>query len=252
MNSSGRFAKLLAVISLILCFAFIFCACNTAPDNGDGNKDDDKDNTTDTGGDDDTDIGEGDDDNDDDQTPDDGKITYTVNVKDIDGNPVEGVKIQFCVGENCLTPVPSDASGKVICSLDENDYHITVLSDTYSADSEGYSFPAGSTTLDITVYKLPDGSAEDPIPVVEDTTSVKVSKGEKKHYIIRNPEGRKLTVNCKFGVAVLEYNGQVYVSNNGVIEITLVASDERTAVVAFSARDNLGQESLGLFDMILS
>ncbi len=247
MNRSSGFAKLLAVLSLILCLAMLLCACNTTNSSND-DKDDDKDNVNDTTSDDDTDVGGGDDD----QNTDDNNITYTVTVKDLNGNPVSGVGIQFCIGENCFTPVVTDENGKVVVnSLEAVEYHVTVQSDAYAAELEEYSFEKGSTTLSITVYKLPDGSAEDPIPVVEDTTTIKVSKGEKKYYIIRNPEGRKLTVNCKYGVAVVEYNGQVYTSTDGTIEITLVASDDRTAIISFSARDTLGQESLGFFDMIL-
>ncbi len=83
---------------------------------------------------------------------DDGKETYTVTVKDQNGNPVAGVSVQFC-DENgsCQMPVKTDEDGIVTKRLTPMVYHITLtLPDGYTCDTLEYNLD-GTTELAVVV-----------------------------------------------------------------------------------------------------
>ncbi len=46
------------------------------------------------------------------------KISYTVTIKDEDGNVVAGVETQICVGEICKKPQVTDENGVVVFQID--------------------------------------------------------------------------------------------------------------------------------------
>ena len=104
MNRNIKLSKVLSVIALMLCFALLFCACTDSSSNdnsGDTNPpagntpETPDDNTPGNENPGDTDPG--------DETPDDGKVTYTVNVKDYDGNPVAAnASDSYCVAGDCV------------------------------------------------------------------------------------------------------------------------------------------------------
>ncbi len=84
------------------------------------------------------------------------KITYTVTVKDQDGNPVVGARVMMCQDELCMNPVKTNDSGVATFQLDEATYRakLAVLPEGYTGDMENYiDFPAGSNDLTITVTK---------------------------------------------------------------------------------------------------
>ncbi|MBE6618625.1 MAG: hypothetical protein E7626_02425 [Ruminococcaceae bacterium] len=236
MNRNSKLSKVLSVIALMLCFALLFCACNT-PSNDDGSDSNPPagDTTPDT-----PDSGN----EDPDTTPDDekpgdendGKVTYTVNTKDLDGNPIAGVEVQFCVGDNCKAPVYSDTNGVATITLDPEDYHVKINPGVYAADPAEYEFPEGSTTLDVTVYKLPTGSEDEPIPVTENETQVKLKAGAKLYYTVFMPGDKVLTIDdVNSRGAVIEYNGKTYTSENGKVQVALEGG--MMANIAVSAAD---------------
>ena len=56
----------------------------------------------------------------------DTKVEYTIKVVDFEGNPVEGVKVQMCIGELCKTPIATDAQGIVTVKYEEDIYEVKV------------------------------------------------------------------------------------------------------------------------------
>lgn len=222
MNRNSKLSKVLSVIALMLCFALLFCACTDSSSDNGGDTNPPAGNTSETPDDNnpgnenpgDTDPG--------DETPDDGKVTYTVNVKDYDGNPVAGVEVQFCVGEICNAPVFSDANGVATITLDPDNYHVKINPGVYAGDPAEYEFPEGSTTVEATVYKLPTGAEDDPIPVNEDEIQVKLAAGAKLYYEIYMPGNKTVTIEDKNGKqAVIEYNGVTYNSVDGKVTVAL-------------------------------
>ena len=54
------------------------------------------------------------------------QITYKVTVLDASGAPVADANVQFCVGDECKLPVPTDADGIAILELEKADYTIKI------------------------------------------------------------------------------------------------------------------------------
>ena len=85
-----------------------------------------------------------------------GKITYTVTVKDQNGNPVEGAAVQMCDDSGCKMPAATDASGVVTFTYAPSNYHITIVEcpDGYTCDPEqSFYFEGESTELTATITK---------------------------------------------------------------------------------------------------
>lgn len=83
-------------------------------------------------------------------------VTYTVYVKDADGNAMAGVLIQFCDDANvCKLPVTTDAEGKVTVTYAPANYHVsvTVVPEGFTADADGYYFASGETEMTVTLEK---------------------------------------------------------------------------------------------------
>lgn len=99
------------------------------------------------------------------QTVDDGKLQYTVYVKDENGNPVAGVKIQVCVGDSCLSvrDYMSDENGRFTRRVtNKNGETVKIMvneaSEEYDYDPTVYvaSFEDGSYELELTLKKKID------------------------------------------------------------------------------------------------
>lgn len=55
-------------------------------------------------------------------------VDFTITVVDFNGNPVEGARVQLCVGELCKTPATTNAEGIVTFSFPD-DYYTVKVSD---------------------------------------------------------------------------------------------------------------------------
>ncbi len=83
-------------------------------------------------------------------------VTYTVTVKDQNGDPVVGARVQLCTGDLCKNPVKTNDSGVATFQLEEAVYQakFTTLPEGYTGDTESYvDFPEGSNDLVLTVTK---------------------------------------------------------------------------------------------------
>lgn len=81
-------------------------------------------------------------------------VTYTVYVKDSEGSAVVGAFVQLCEGENCQFPIATDSEGKAVFTCAEGAWQATVDVDNEKyvhEDATKYDFPAGQTTLTVTV-----------------------------------------------------------------------------------------------------
>ena len=85
-----------------------------------------------------------------------GKITYTVTVKDQNGNPVEGAAVQMCDDSGCKMPAATGADGTVTFTYAPSNYHITIVEcpDGYTCDPEqSFYFEGESTELTVEITK---------------------------------------------------------------------------------------------------
>lgn len=81
---------------------------------------------------------------------DDGTVTYTVTVVDVEGNPVSGAMIQIC--KDACVPASTDENGVATWKQVEDDYKVSFLMapEGYAVE-EAYYFEAGSYELTITL-----------------------------------------------------------------------------------------------------
>lgn len=103
-------------------------------------------------------------------------VTYTVTVKDKDGNPVVGAKVQLCEGTTCLTPATTDANGVATLTGKAG-----VVYQASVTEAEGYTFDAtqkydfadGATALTIEIEKkaADTTAAPDTTAKPDDTTA---------------------------------------------------------------------------------
>ena len=84
------------------------------------------------------------------------KVTYTVTVKDQNGDAVVGAEVQMCDDKGCKMPAPTGESGVVTFTYDPSNYHITIVGcpDGYTVDAtQEFYFPEGSTELTVEITK---------------------------------------------------------------------------------------------------
>ena len=81
------------------------------------------------------------------------RLTYIITVVDTEGNPVVGVELKLCDGDNCLLPKTTNENGvaKFITSDALNWVAAFTEAPAGYVCEEEYSFPAGSTELTITL-----------------------------------------------------------------------------------------------------
>ena len=84
------------------------------------------------------------------------KVTYTVTVKDQNGDPVEGAAVQMCDDKGCKMPAATNAEGVVTFTYDPSNYHITIVEcpEGYTADPEqAFYFEGEATELTVEITK---------------------------------------------------------------------------------------------------
>ena len=84
------------------------------------------------------------------------KVTYTVTVKDQNGNPVEGAAVQMCDDKGCKMPAATNAEGVVTFTYDPSNYHVTIVECPagYTCDPEqAFYFEGESTELTVEITK---------------------------------------------------------------------------------------------------
>ena len=84
------------------------------------------------------------------------KVTYTVTVKDQNGNPVEGAAVQMCDDKGCKMPAATNAEGVVTFTYDPSNYHITIVECPagYTCDPEqAFYFEGEATELTVEITK---------------------------------------------------------------------------------------------------
>ena len=84
------------------------------------------------------------------------KVTYTVTVKDQNGNPVEGAAVQMCDDKGCKMPAATNAEGVVTFTYDPSNYHVTIVEcpDGYTCDPEqSFYFEGEATELTVEITK---------------------------------------------------------------------------------------------------
>ena len=126
--------KFLAML-LALCMVFALCACGQPADN---NTNQNTNPSTEANG-----------ESTETTVVDDGKVTYTVTVTDLDNNPIAGAFVQLCL-EACI-PGATNGEGKAVFNVEEADYKVSFVSmpDGFTCDENEFHFDAGSYEMTI-------------------------------------------------------------------------------------------------------
>ena len=141
------------------------------------------------------------------------KTTYTVKVVNEKGEALADATVQFCVGDICQLPQLTDSTGEVVLELDEADYAVKVTLTGYSGEAS-YAFPAGSTTLTVTLTSDEPETTEpettepettEPETTEEETTEiVDVPVGE----VLDAPHATQFTVSTVFASDMVVQRGE--------------------------------------------
>lgn len=84
------------------------------------------------------------------------KMTYTVTVKDQNGDAVAGVAVQMCDDMSCMLPVLTNENGVVTFTYEPGNYHVTIPTcpEGYTVDAtREFHFPEGSGELTVEITK---------------------------------------------------------------------------------------------------
>ncbi|MBQ4112782.1 MAG: hypothetical protein IJD38_08305, partial [Clostridia bacterium] len=84
------------------------------------------------------------------------KVTYTVTVKDQNGDVVVGAAVQMCDDKGCKMPAPTNENGVVTFTYNPSNYHITIVEapEGYTCDPEqSFYFEGDSTELVAVITK---------------------------------------------------------------------------------------------------
>lgn len=88
------------------------------------------------------------------------KVTYTITIKDQDGNPIAEVEAQICVDGVCKKPNVTDENGVVKFSMDDPGDSTLSLQINEGGSPAGYEYPtekiaieAGQTEVTVTLNK---------------------------------------------------------------------------------------------------
>lgn len=123
--------------------------------------------------------------------------TYTVKVQTSEGG-IEGVRLQMCKGETCLSPVTTNASGIATFKLDKTEditayrVKLTKFPTGYTGDMQKeYAFAAGTTALGITLTEyrvelnnMMTGVANVDVTVKKGESEVAKSKSDEQGAIV--------------------------------------------------------------------
>ena len=88
------------------------------------------------------------------------KVTYTITIKDQDGNPIADVEAQICVDGVCKKPNVTDENGVVTFTMDDPGESVLSLQINEGGSPAGYEYPtdkiaieAGQTEVTVTLNK---------------------------------------------------------------------------------------------------
>ena len=76
------------------------------------------------------------------------KVTYTITVKDQDGNPIAEVEAQICVDGVCKKPNVTDENGVVTFTMDDPGESVLSLQINEGGSPAGYEYPTDKIAIE--------------------------------------------------------------------------------------------------------
>lgn len=145
-----RFFALITLCALLVAACAFFCACDSDK-NGEGEKESSTASSTETSSEttsETTDSSE--------ETTEAAIDGYKVTVVDENGTPLAGVYVQFCRGDLCMAPYPTDENGVIIYDYADDDYTVKAIDYDFVYESlePEYTLNKGTKTLTIVMKKV--------------------------------------------------------------------------------------------------
>ncbi len=159
-------------------------------------------------------------------------VSCTFTVKDQDGNAIPGVtfavKQNGAVVANATTDTVGKATAKV--PVGSSVVEFTTLPDDYTADSTMVEINETTAELELTVKNTtPNGQADRPFVLIEDTTEITVPAKSSIHYIFYGGVNRYLYVENT--AATITYKEQTYAPDGeGNLKVDFVTEGPRDPV----------------------
>lgn len=162
---------------------------------------------------------------------------FTVTVKSEDGAPVSGVKAIVTDSEGAeVLSATTGSDGKVSGNAPTGEYYIS-----FEIESDGYVYVPngfidikkdGNDFVYVTVDNTPDGSAEKPFFISEDTATYTIPAGATFTFTIKGTERTLVIENAN---VTLNYNGATVTPDDGKIEVRVSGStDPNSPPTAFT------------------
>ncbi len=160
------------------------------------------------------------------------EVNCTITIMDQDGLTIPGVSFTLS-GKQTLNAVEckTDETGKCTLTLTEGEYTVSISTETLPS---GYLPDDSRLTVsaDVTDYVLkvsnnnPNGTADRPFPIVEETTTVTVPAGASYTYVMFNAMDRTLKIENT--TLTVTYKGTDYVPDeSGNISVPLTNESPR-------------------------
>lgn len=168
------------------------------------------------------------------------EVDVKFNVKLDNGEALSGVKFTITRG-GVSVDLTSGADGIVSHKLAEGSYAISYDYDTLpeycTPDVFGFKVTADTTAVDLVICdNTPDGTEAKPFPIQDNDTEISLEPGQSIYYVYRGTTVKTLTIN-EDGISV-NYNGQTYVAESGVVSVQFVPEIGKATVFSVSNTSN--------------
>ena len=160
------------------------------------------------------------------------KVTCAFTVKDQDGNPVVDVTFAVKQGGIKVAEATSDADGKATVQVPVGSGVVEFirLPENFEADSTKADFSDATATMELTVRNItPNGEADRPFVLIEDSTNITLSAKSSVYYIFYGGANRYLLMENT--VATITHKEQTYAPDeNGNVTMNIVTDGPREPI----------------------
>ncbi len=177
-------------------------------------------------------------------------ITFSVTVKDEDGNAMSGLSVSLLQGQEALTSGTTDAAGKVSGSILPGSYMLVIegLPSGWLCESNNATLKISeeNKTFDLTaVDNNPDGTLEKPYFVGTETVTLTFPAGATYHYSCKG-SSKYLIVNNEH--AKVTYKGEDHLPEGGIIRLLIDAAEDTNTQQIFTVTNTAaGENSIEVF-----
>lgn len=160
------------------------------------------------------------------------EVSCIFTVKDQDGLTVSDVTLELQQNGVTVFSTTTDGEGKATCKINTGSYVVkfTTVPEGYSGDDVTIDIAEDTAAMELAIRNVtPNGEADRPFIIVEDTTEVELPAGGTYHYMLYSGMNRIITV--ENANVTIRYKDTDYAPDeNGKIEVPLQSEGPRDPV----------------------